>query len=756
MSYLSGFYLPGALTLWCALIFALCSLWGYTQVATGDGRSLLFARRAYRFYAVAVALCALVLSMALLRRDFRLEYVRDYSGMDLPTHFQFSAFWAGQKGSFLIWLVWSVVLGLLLIRTAGKREGSVMSVYLVTTLALLLLLVRQNPFVMLNESPADGKGLNPLLQDPWMVIHPPIMFIGYAASAIPFAFAMASLWRKDDSSWAAKAFPWALFGSVVLGTAILLGGYWAYKTLGWGGFWGWDPVENASLVPWLFGVALVHGLHMERAQKRYRRANLVLATLTFLSVWYGTYLTRSGVLADFSVHSFVDFGIKGWLVAILALFVGASVYLLATRLRHVETRPNEDPLLSRGSFMVLATLVVLISAVLVAVGTSAPLLTRFLENPGQVGPAYYNTVNFPLALLLALLLAAVPFLTWRENPPRELLKKLLPSGILAVVVTVVAAVAAVRDPFHLLFICLATWALGSNLQKTLELVRNGGLGAAGGYLAHVGVAVILLGVIASSAYDEATKVTLVQDQPQQVADVSLTFKRFVPRGMALDRCGEKECMEVEVKEADGRTFLTYPKLFVNQRTQQLMASPSIKSYLARDLYLSPIEFDPGDPGGGRKSVRLAANDAVELGDLQLRFLGFDLNAEGDARQQMATGGRVAIGATLEVTRAGRTERVTPVYRFVPNVAAESPPRSLPGGGSVALAALSPTDHSVTLDLAGLDATVPREPARLSLDVTKKPLIGLVWGGLYLVLVGCVIAMIHRLRQSFKIDQPAAA
>src|SRR4030095_1943007 len=206
---------------------------------------------------------------------------------------------------------------------------------------------------------------NPLLQDNWMVIHPPIMFVGYASAAIPFAFAMAALWRRSYDDWAARAFPWALGGFLVLGTAILMGGYWAYKTVGWGGYWGWDPVENASLVPWLFGTVLIHGLHMERAKQRYRRMNFVLAALVYLSVLYGTFLTRSGVLADFSVHSFVDLGISGWLIALMAFFIGLTVLLLALRLRGVTTAKNEDPLLSRGTFMVLSTITVAVCATVV-------------------------------------------------------------------------------------------------------------------------------------------------------------------------------------------------------------------------------------------------------------------------------------------------------------------------------------------------------------------------------------------------------
>ena len=428
MHYLSSLYLPGALAMWCALLFSVTALWGYSLVLRGDAGALRFARRAYTCFALSIVLAAVVMGFALVTRDFRIEYVHQYSGLDLPSHYQLAAFWAGQKGSFLIWLLWGSLLGLGVYRTSGKQEPTVMAIYLTTLLGLLFILVRENPFVMLNETPTDGQGLNPLLQDNWMVIHPPIMFIGYAASAIPFSFAMASLWRKDTSgSWARRAFPWALGGFMVLGLAILLGGYWAYTTLGWGGYWGWDPVENASLIPFLFGTVLIHGLYMERSKGRFRRINYVLATLVFMSVLYGTFLTRSGVLADFSVHSFVDLGISGWLIALMAFFLAMSIYLLATRLPKIETRPNDDPFVSRGTVLVLSTITILASALVITAGTSAPLLTAFLENPGQVGPEFYNRVNLPIALLVALLLALVPFLTWKGTPVGQLGKKLLPS-----------------------------------------------------------------------------------------------------------------------------------------------------------------------------------------------------------------------------------------------------------------------------------------------------------------------------------------
>jgi cytochrome c-type biogenesis protein CcmF len=743
LNYLSQLYLPGSVALWSAMVFALAAVWGYSLVLRGDTGALRFARLSYDFFAVSIVLTAVVLILLLLMRDFRVEYVYQYSGLDLPGHYQFAAFWAGQKGSFLIWLLWGTLLGVLVKRTAGKDEPAVMGIYVLTLIGLLFILVRENPFVMLKQTPLDGQGLNPLLQDDWMVIHPPIMFIGYAASAIPFSFAMASLWRRDYDNWAARAFPWALGGFLVLGCAILMGGYWAYKTLGWGGFWGWDPVENASLIPWILGTVLIHGLHMERTRGRYRRANYVLASLVYLAVLYGTFLTRSGVLADFSVHSFVDLGISGWLIALMGTFFLMSVWLLATRLRQVPTVPNEDPFLSRGTFMVLATITLLVSGLVITLGTSAPLLTRFMENPGQVGPSFYNQVNLPIALLVALLLSLVPYLTWRGDEPKDVLRKLVWPGLFSLAVTIGAAVWEVRDPFHLLFVLLAALALAANLQKTLLKMNAGGLKAAGGYLSHVGVGVILLGILASSGYDQSTKVTLEQGVAKKVDDMTLTFTRFIPR-----QGREKDRMEVQVTRPGEKPFFVYPKMFMNERTRQVMVNPDIRKTLFQDLYVSPIDFDPG-----QLKIQLAKGESGQVGKTGVKFVAFDLQAEGNAMAQMAKGGLVTIGAVVEVKQPdGTTTTVRPLYRLNPaNGQVEAPPMPLPGGGAIVVSGINASNGAVQLEFAGIS-----NPPRLSIDVTRKPLIVLVWYGLYIVLLGGAIATLQRLRQALKRDQATEA
>jgi cytochrome c-type biogenesis protein CcmF len=735
VEYLSHLYLPGAVAVWSALFFALATLWGYARaLATpNDNGSLVFARRAYGFFALSIVLAALVLLLLLVTRDFRVEYVFQYSGMDLPWYYQLAAFWAGQKGSFMIWLFWGTMLGLLVRRTTGRSEPAVMGIYTLTLVGLLLILVRENPFVMLRHTPVDGQGLNPLLQDNWMVIHPPIMFIGYAASAIPFAFAMAALWRRKYDGWAARAFPWALGGFLVLGTAILMGGYWAYKTLGWGGYWGWDPVENASFIPWLFGTVLIHGLYLERTKGRFRRANYVFTFLTYISVLYGTFLTRSGVLADFSVHSFVDLGISGWLTLLLGGFMVLGLYLIVTRWKEIPTLPTEDPFLSRGTFLVLGTITILIAATVITAGTSAPLLTHFMASQSQVGPSFYNKVNLPIAMLIAALLAFVPYLTWQGVKGRALLRKLALPMAFAVVVAVAAAVWRVRDGFHLAFILLAAMALATNLQKTVEKYRVGGLKALGGYLTHVGVGVILLGIIASSGYDQSTKVTLTQGVPKKLDGMTLTFTRHIlPQGR------EKERMEVQVARAGQAPFLVYPKMFMNSRTRQMMVNPDIKSSPFQDLYVSPIEFDPGQP-----RLQLTKGQTGQIGDVQVRFVQFNLNMDGNALVSMQAGKRVTIGAQLAITKGGRTFDVTPVYRLDPTSGAvESPPVPLPGGGNVLVSGINAGSGAVQIETTGL-----ANAAKLALDVTRKPLIQLVWGGLYVVLLGGILTLIQRARQA---------
>jgi cytochrome c-type biogenesis protein CcmF len=365
-----------------------------------------------------------------------------------------------------------------------------MVVYIGTFVGIVAILCKQSPFKLLPPPvPADGVGLNPLLQDAWMVIHPPVMFIGFASLSVPFAFAIAALWKKRWDGWVTRAIPWALVSFVTLGTAILMGGYWAYKTLGWGGYWGWDPVENTSLVPWLFTVALVHGMFLQRVRKRHRKVNLILACASFATILYGTFLTRSGVLADFSVHSFIDLGITGWLVAILGFFVLLSVALIAVRWRAIPVFEEEETgLLARSVLFILGIAVFCALACVIILGTSAPLLTRLSGTPSQVEISFYGKTAAPAALLLLLFSGLVPFVSWKAAPAREIARSARRSLAVGLAVLALALVLGARDPASLVMLFAAGFAADMNLRAVLRKARNGKLGGAGGYLAHVGVA----------------------------------------------------------------------------------------------------------------------------------------------------------------------------------------------------------------------------------------------------------------------------
>ncbi len=304
-------YLLGTILIISGIAAAMLASVSYALVPNGHAAALAYGRFGTRAALGAVLLVVALIVYLFLMRRYDIKYVYDYSSADLELRFRVAAMWAGQPGSFVLWALWGLLAAQLLIRRTRHAEPYVLSVFMLLQAALLTFMLMRNPFVPYTDPttgaamfPPDGKGLNELLHNPWMVIHPPILFTGYALLAVPFAFALAGLWRRDYDGWARQALPWTLAGWSFLGLALLLGGYWAYETLGWGGYWGWDPVENSALVPWLTATALLHALLVQRTSGGFRRASFALAILTYLLVFYATFLTRTGVLSSFSVHSF--------------------------------------------------------------------------------------------------------------------------------------------------------------------------------------------------------------------------------------------------------------------------------------------------------------------------------------------------------------------------------------------------------------------------------------------------------------------
>lgn len=752
------YFWPGVAAIWGALFAGLVSAVTYLRVDRGRRDLLPLARTTYSAFALSIVAASAIQMTLLLQHRFDVAYVNSYSSLDLPLHFLISTFWAGQEGSFLLWCFWGSLIGLFVWRSAKEQEAPVMVVYLSTFLGIVAILCKQSPFKLLPPPPpADGVGLNPLLQDPWMVIHPPVMFLGFASLSVPFSFAIAALWKKRWDGWITRALPWALLTFLTLGTAILMGGYWAYKTLGWGGYWGWDPVENTSLVPWLFTAALVHGMFLQRSRKRHRKINLILACTAYAAILYGTFLTRSGVLADFSVHSFIDLGITGWLVGILGTFIVLSVALIAWRWRKIPVvHEEETPVLSRSVFFILGIATFCALACVILLGTSAPLLTRLSGTPSQVQTAFYGKTTTPAGFLLVLLAGLVPFVSWKGEAPGALWKSARRSLIVAAVLTFIALGLGARLPETLVLLFTAFFAADMNLRAVIRKAKNGKFAGAGGYLAHVGVGIMLSGIVISGAYAKSQRLTLPVNVPKKTGDTTLTFLRVVP-GTA-DR---KQAMEVRVETPTGKSFYAYPKMYENSRTGQLMANPAIRSSAVLDLYIAPQQYDPGQPESHGRDLRMTKGTTTNIEGTGFTFR--DFNAD---RSAMMRGEKTILVLTdLTITTPdGSNHDMTIKYVFhMDGREAEAEELAIPGfpNGKIRVMAVSPNDGAVVVRLTG----VSKNPAdefqaatveSLSVDVTRKPLIGLVWGGFYVMMAGGLLAFLKRAREARKAVLDASA
>lgn len=745
-------FVPGVVTLWVALLALVASTYHYWRHLRGDAAARERARQAYALATLAVALAAAALAYLIMTHDFRVHYVYSYSDASLPGHYLFSTLWAGQEGSFLLWLLFGMLFGLALVRLAGEEEAHALIPYNLAQVALTAILIRQSPFRFLEglppgQMPSDGQGLNPLLQNPWMVIHPPMMFVGYAATAVPFALAVAALWRRRYDQWVRDALPWAIVSLVTLGCAIMLGGYWAYVTLGWGGYWGWDPVENASLVPWISSAALVHGLLLQRVGNRFRKLNFSLAILTFVLVVYATFLTRSGVLSDFSVHSFVDLGITGWLVAYLLAFLVVGAAFLGWRWREIPSGHGDEPFWTRSVLTVVGIGVLLAAAAMVLLGTSAPLLTRLAEKPSQVGPSFYNQVTLPIGIAVALLLALVPHLGWKQ-PGERLLGRFLTSGLAAAGIAALAVALGARGSLYLLLLAASSFAAGSNLWRLAEALRARAPVRAGGHLAHLGLALMLAGIVASSAFDRAAKVSLPEGQQVRALGRTLVF-----RGVDTTTLPGKQQMLVEVRDASGTTWTARPLMWNNPKSNQLVANPDLRVRLSHDLYVAPIEWRPGRPPAPANTVEIGKGESAQVGGFRLRFERFE---RGEAH---GGGGPFSIGARLTLGRDGGEWALVPSLTMGEGGTTSSRVE-LPGvpGGWIEIAGIDADQGRVRLALGGIGGVAPDpgEPAVFVAEVTIKPAISLVWIGLAVLLLGGTFALLRRSREAAGLSAESAA
>jgi cytochrome c-type biogenesis protein CcmF len=715
----------GQLLGWTAFLAALASALAYLAATGGREAALRPARIAFRVQWLALAGAAATLWTLLFRHDFRYEYVASYSSRAMEPHYLYAAFWGGQEGTFVLWALVTCTLGLVLMRVRHALTTPAMLFMNLPLVMLGLVTVMRGPFLMFaaGHVPPDGQGLNPLLQDPWMTIHPPVLFTGFSSLVVPFAIAMAALVRRDYDGWIKPALPWVVFSVAILATGFIMGGVWAYKVLGWGGYWGWDPVENGSFIPWLCNIALLHGLLVQRVTGSLRRTNFFLAITSYALVLYASFLTRSGVLADFSVHSFVNLGLNGFLLSFLGVVVVAGYGTLLFRLRDIPGPKEALGSFSRESMMWLGQLVFMLMCALTAVGMSAPLITRMFGPPSNVQTSYYNLVNAPLAVAMGVLLGLAPLMRWRKQEAGALLRAALPAIVVAVLVALAAVVAGVRDPLPAAIVFAASFALAANAIVTARGFRAGWKHGVA-YLGHLGAAVLLIGIVASSGYGRSAQVQLPQGQVRAALGYRLTFE-----GVQKSKNG-KDHVLIAV-DTPGRKFQAAPALFWSEFNQGYMKKPHIERFLTHDVYISPLEIVGDDPGGG--ALWLSKGETKQVGQVKYTFIDFD--------RQM--GDVVRVAARLRVEIGGRTVTARPVLEM--NLASGVPnriPDYLPGGASVQISSVDPTTGRVALEVPGM-TQMGRGGDVLAVEISTKPLINLVWIGAIIMLSSAFLSVLRR-------------
>ncbi|MBI5710069.1 MAG: cytochrome c biogenesis protein CcsA [Candidatus Eisenbacteria bacterium] len=726
----------GQIFTWVAFLASLVAGLAYLAVAGGRRDAVRPARIAFGVQWAVLVAAAAFLWVVMFGHDFRYQYVASYSSRSMPPHFIFAAFWGGQEGTFLLWALVTATLGLALMRLKHPLTGTAMFFLNLPLVMLGLVSVMRGPFLMFPNgmAPPDGQGLNPLLQDYWMTIHPPVLFTGFSSLAVPFAIGMAALVKRDYDGWVKPALPWVIFSTAVLATGFIMGGVWAYKVLGWGGYWGWDPVENGSLIPWLSNAALLHGLLVQRVTGSLRRTNFFLAVTGYVLVLYASFLTRSGVLADFSVHSFANLGLTGFLLSFLLLVALSGYGLLLFRLREIPTPAQPLGSFSRESMMWLGQLVFMLMCALTAVGMSAPLITKLFGPASNVQTSYYNLVNAPLAIAMSLLLGVAPLMRWRRHEPRALLRAALPAAVAAVAATLGAVALGVRQAIPAGVVFAATFALAANVMVTVRGFRAGWQHGVA-YLGHTGVAVLLVGIVASSRYGVAAQVQLPQGEERTAMGYRMRYQ-----GVKQEP-GGKDRVVIAVAAPEGR-FEATPALYWSEFNQGYMKKPHIQRYLTHDVYISPLEMVGQEADDGQ--LWLAKGETRQIGQVKYTFVDFD--------PQM--GDVIRIAARLRAELNGRTVPVRPVLEMnMKTGTRNSIPDYLPGGGSVQITNVDPTGGRVSLEVPGM---ARRGAGRvLAVEVSTKPLINLVWIGAIIMLGSAFLSVMRRV-QDLKRGETAAA
>jgi cytochrome c-type biogenesis protein CcmF len=660
----------------CSFVFALLSSIAYFFAAKENEQHaswLKIARIAFRLHGLAVIGIVVTLFIMLMNHYFEYEYVWHHSNKEMPMRYIFSCFWEGQEGSFLLWTFWHVVIGLILQRTAKKWEAPVMAtvslvqVFLASMLlgiVVLDLYIGRNPFtILLREHPdyaniplfqspdyldkLDGRGLNPLLQNYWMTIHPPTLFLGFALTVVPFAYAIAGLWKKRYNDWQKPALTWTFAGVMVLGTGILMGGAWAYEALSFGGFWAWDPVENASLVPWLTLVGAAHVMLINKNNGQSLLTTFFLCIISFILILYSTFLTRSGVLGDSSVHAFTDLGMSGQLLIYLLFFLFLGILLIITDrnfriwyslftlmififacflghrswfiifwivmsiiitvIAYIKFFPKElaeESIWSREFWMFIGAVILSIAAFHLIFNTSLPVINKVFGTKMAAGKDLIKTYNDwqgAAAVVITILIAIGQYFKYKDTDMKQFRRRMTVSLVIALILTTLMSfILNYRNALYVALLFSSIFAAVSNMDYFVRVVK-GKVSKAGASLAHVGFALILLGALISTSKKEIISqntsgkdIQALGDKMSNRENILLTQGDTLPMGQYLVTYKGKRFEGINIyfdvdyfTRTDAGTlekaFSLSPLVQTNPRMGNV-AEPDTRHFLTYDVY----------------------------------------------------------------------------------------------------------------------------------------------------------------------------
>lgn len=797
----------GNILLTLALFAGVFSVIMYYFTFRGYKNTLTFARLGYHLTAIFVLAASAMLLHAILTHQYQYKYVYNYSGSDLPIGLLMSTFYAGQEGSFMLWTLFSAIIGLILLDYTSKRGDLEQRVMMIFGLSLTFLLIMVNPLlkspftyiwsqpdfidianintsflsiqglqnfifsdqqggkqyiqmsdqlyqmlqannISVNDFIIQGKGLNPLLQNFWMQIHPPILFVGFAMSAVPFAFAIAAILKNEYRDWVKQALPWVLSGTMVLGLAIMLGGYWAYGVLGWGGYWGWDPVENSSLVPWLVGVASIHTLLVQKKTQdkdggsRFVKTNLILSVMTFILVLYSTFLTRSGILGDASVHSFVDPGMTVYLFLVLFLGIFAVIGFGGIIYRWKYLSQNfsfEENVLSRELALFTGSVAILASAIIVLVGTSAPIFGQTVELK------FYNELNLPIAIIIGLLNGVSILLKWKQSETNMLWKQLRVSLLVSIVITAAIVILGSLNQLMLILLTFSSvFALVVNAEIAYRIFR-GKKSFIGAYIAHIGIALFLVGVVATASHTEQIQVDLVKGETVKALGYDLKFAGYTP----IEN-GTKYAFNVEITKGNS-TRVASPVMYIAKFNNSLMREPDILVGLTKDFYVSPVGYSDGseESHSSGEQVSLLKGQSHDYNGNKITFVSFELPKEG--MNAMMSGGEFRITAVLNVKTTDGETTVRPAIVMKEGNRSTEAVEIKEANLKIDIANMEAGSGKVDLIFSSLDGgSVTQNNGMkevLTVEASIKPFISLVWLGVIVLVVGFIISAFRRSKES---------